>query len=165
MRVRGRGSWVVAVVVAATLAFAFVACNDDGKAEPTATPATEIPVGGSPTADATALQPGGAPEVSVDNVILACREQDAGQLRQFVTDDVNAEVSDADIAAMFGEGTDVRAVSTSTQTQTVNGVGEATAQVRLEVTHDGETETVDREWHLEREGDGVWRFTELPECF
>jgi hypothetical protein len=154
------------VLVVALATFAFVACDDDDGAEPTATPATEIPVAGSPTADATAPQPGGQPRVSVDNVILACREQDAAAVRQFITEDVRAEVTDEQIEEMFGGGTDVRAVSQSTETQTVNGVGTATVTVRLEVTHDdGETETIDREWQLEREGDGVWRFTALPECF
>lgn len=162
-RVAGRGLRVAAVVLSALAALAFVACDGDDGAEPTATlPSASA---GSPTAESTAPQPGGQPEVSVDNVILACREQDAEAVRQFIIEDVRSEITDEQIEEMFGGGADVRAVSQSTETQTVNGVGTATVSVRLEVTRDGGTETIDREWQLEREDDGVWRFTELPECF
>jgi len=118
---------------------------------------------GSPAA--TPAEPGGEPSVSVENVILACREKNGVQLRQFVGERIRSRVTDEEIEQLLGRGADVKLVSQSTEQHSEDGRSTATVSVRLEVERAGGTETVEREWQLEREGDGVWRFTELPECF
>jgi hypothetical protein len=96
--------------------------------------------------------------VTVVNVVQACREKDAERLRSFVA----TPVSEADAKALFARGTDVRLES-----QTLPEVqdGRATVVVRLEIHRDGDVESVDREWALQLDDDGIWRFTSLPDCF
>jgi hypothetical protein len=96
--------------------------------------------------------------VTVVNVVQACREKDADRLRSFIA----SPVSEAEVQALFALGTDVRLES---QTLPEVADGRATVSVRLEVHRDGQVESVEREWTLHLDGDGVWRFAALPDCF
>ena len=116
---------------------------------PTALPSTSTP---------EQVAPAGDPGVTVESAIQACREKDGDRLRSFVTD----AVSDDQLQALFGKGTDVRLAS---RTPATVEAGQATVSVRLDLRRGGELETVDRTWELERGSDGVWRFTTLPDCF
>ncbi len=122
-----------------------------GRATPTQALTRAMP---SPTSPSAA----GDPAVTVVNTILACREKDAALLRSFVA----GTVPEGAIQALFARGTDVLL---KRQAPAVIDDGKATVELRLEVHRDGEIETAERIWELERGADGVWRFTELPDCF
>lgn len=126
--------------------------NDSGR-DPASASLTSTPTS-APAGDL----PSGDPSVTVVNVVQACREKDSDRLRSFVA----GTVADADVLALFDRGTDVRLES---QTLPEIEGGRATVAVRLEVRRDGEVESVDRDWELQREDDGVWRLTSLPDCF
>ncbi|MGB2693735.1 MAG: hypothetical protein WBD55_00945 [Dehalococcoidia bacterium] len=100
----------------------------------------------------------GDPATTVENVIQACREKDGGRLRTFIANDV----SEADIQALFARGTDVRLVGRAPAAIEADA---AAVDVRLEITREGKTETVDDIWDLELGADGVWRLVGLPDCF
>ena len=141
-----------ALIVAAGVAV--FACGGGDSAR-RATPTIGIVATASPSPEALALS--GDPGVTVENIVLACREKDAERLRSFVV----APASDEEIAALFARGTDVILKSAMPKVQG----DRATADVRLEVHRGGETEMVERSWELERGADGVWRLTELPDCY
>lgn len=112
----------------------------------------------TPTSAPAGDLPSGDPSVTVVNVVQACREKDGDRLRSFVAGDVG----DADVEALFDRGSDVRLES---QTLPEIEGDRATVAVRLEVHRDGEIESVDRDWDLQRDNDGVWRLIALPDCF
>ena len=142
----------VALIVGSGLSiFACGGDDSDRRATPTMAGAATA----SPSPDAPA--PSGDPGVTVENVVLACREKDADRLRSFVA----PSVPDEEIRALFARGTDVILKSEMPEAQG----DRATVDVRLEVRRDGEVETVERSWELERGADGVWRFSELPDCY
>ena len=143
----------VATLAAAAL-FAAACATGTSISEPT----VEVQVAPSPTAAATRAGPAGDPGVTVANAVQACREKDAQRLLAFVSGDVSLP----EVEAMLARGTDVLL-----RAQSVPEIagGQATVQVRLEVRRTGETEFVDRSWDLVHDPDGVWRFTELPECY
>lgn len=156
MRAAGRPSLIAGLELIIGLALiASLACASGGVDErPTATVATiEVP-----TPTPRTLVPTGEVSVTVENAVRACREKNAELLRSFVLDAVSLE----EIQALFDRGTDVQLKS-----QTVPPVedGQATVDVLLEITREAGVESVGRSWELERGGDGVWRFTELPDCF
>ncbi len=132
----------------------FTACSG-GTARP-ATPTTQPTAAPTPTSDQ--IVPGGDPAVTVENVVLACREKDVRRLQSFVA----AAVSEEEVRALFALGTLERLAGRSPP---VIEDGRATVAVRLEVRRGGEPETVERTWELERGADGVWRLTALPDCF
>ena len=142
----------VALIVASGVSV--FACGG-GESDRRATPTVGIVATASPSPKA--LAPSGDPGVTVENVVLACREKDADRLRSFVA----APSSDEEIQALFARGTDVMLKSAMPQAQG----DRATVDVRLEVRREGEGETVERSWELERGADGGWRLTELPDCY
>lgn len=144
--------WLPWLIPLALLAFA--ACTGATPDElPTASPAATI----APAPTREAVVPAGEPGVTVEIAVLACREQDGELLRALTA----GPVTDEELQALFDRGTLLRLVS-----QTVpEAPGDGTSiTVRLEVSRDGATETVERDWALERSEDGVWRLTELPDC-
>ena len=132
----------------------FVACT--GSSGGPATPTAQPTVAPTPTTDQ--LVPAGDPAVTVENVVLACREKDVRRLQSFVA----VAVSEEEVLALFALGTLERLAGRSPP---VIEDGRATVAVRLEVRRGGEPETVERTWELERGVDGVWRLTALPDCF
>ena len=132
----------------------FTACTG-GTARP-ATPTAQATAAPTPTTDQ--IVPAGDPAVTVENVVLACREKDVRRLQSFVA----AAVSEEEVRALFALGTLERLAGRSPP---VIEDGRATVAVRLEVRRGGEPETVERTWELERGADGVWRLTALPDCF
>lgn len=156
MRAAGRPSLIAGLELIIGLALiASLACAGGGIDErPTATVATIE----DPTPTARSLVPTGEVSVTVVNAIRACREKNAELLRSFVLDAVSIE----EIQALFDRGTDVRLLS---QSVPVVEDGRATVDVVIEIIHEFGGEPVSRSWELERGVDGVWRFTELPDCF
>ena len=142
----------VALIVAAGVAV--FACGE-GERDRRATPTVGFVATASPSPELPA--PSGDPGVTVEHVVLACREKDAERLRSFVA----APASDEEIAALFARGTDVMLKSAMPEVQG----DRATVDVRLEVRRGGETEMVERSWELERGADGGWRLTKLPDCY
>ena len=154
VRVAGRGSRVAGLVLA-TLALALLpGCGGSEREAPTPTVAVTL----APSPSPEAVAPAGDPGVTVEHVILACREKNGDLLRTFLAD----PVPDEEIEALFARGTDVLLTG---RTPAVVQDGRATVEVRLEVRRGGEVEMVERRWRLERSADGVWRFTRLPDCF
>lgn len=100
----------------------------------------------------------GDPAAAVENAVLACREKDAERLRTFIA----VPVSDQAIQALFARGTDVRLAS---RTPALTDDGRASVDVRLEIHREGAVDNVQRTWQLARGADGIWRFTELPDCY
>ena len=143
-----------AALIVASAGLSFLACGGGDTDQP-ATPTVGVAATASPSPAALALS--GDPGVTVENVVLACREKDVERLRSFVA----TPVSDEDVLALFARGTDVILKSEMPEAQG----DRATVDVRLEVRRDGEIETVERLWELERGADGVWRLTELPDCY
>lgn len=133
----------------------FVACSAGSNGRP-ATPTVQPPTAPTPTTDQ--IVPAGDPAVTVENVVLACREKDVRRLQSFVA----AAVSEEEVRALFALGTLERLAGRS---EAIIEDGRATVDVRLEVRRGGEPETVERTWELERGVDGVWRLTALPDCF
>ncbi len=156
MHAAGRPSLVAGLELIIGLALiASLACAGGGVDErPTATVATIV----VPTPTPRSLVPTGEVSVTVVNAVRACREKNAELLRSFVL----AAVSIEEIEALFDRGTDVRLKS-----QTVPPVedGRVSVDVLLEITREAGVESVGHSWELERGADGVWRFTELPDCF
>ena len=136
------------------IAIVAAACGDgDGSSSgPTALPTA---IEGPAAPDVTTL---GDPGLTVRNAVLACREKDADLLRSFVT----ADVSLSDIVALFARGSDVQLL---VQSIPEPGGDTASVTVQLEIHRDGEVEDVERTWDLVRSDDGLWRLTELPDCF
>ena len=143
-------SW--ALVLVASLAL--IACGGGGSPEGTPTAAIEDAATHAPTG----IAPGGDPTVTVEQAILACREKNAGVLRSFV----GADVTDAEIEALFARGRDVRLL---VQAEPVLDDSTASVDVRLHIDRDAGFDEVDRSWQLVRGDDGVWRFTSLPDCY
>ena len=115
----------------------------------------------APTAASTPVitfAPSGDPGAVVEQLVLACKEKDAQLLRSFLA----ATVSDADIEALFARGDDVRLAQR--EPAEIDG-DRATVDVRLEIQRGGKIEAVDRTWRLARGAGGVWRFSELPDCY
>ena len=132
-----------------------VACGDgDGSpgGDPTALPTS---IEGPTAHDVTTL---GDPGLTVRNAVLACREKDADLLKSFVA----ADVSLSDIVALFARGSDVQLL---VQSIPEPGGDTASVTVQLEIHRDGDIDEVERTWDLVRGDDGLWRLTELPDCF
>jgi hypothetical protein len=138
------------------LAFVSLVACAGGSADGRPTPTVALTEPPAPTPDD--VLPAGDPGVTVANAVLACREKDGDRLGSFVA----GAVTEEEIQALFGRGSDVRLFS---QTVPHAEDGRATVTVRLSVRRDGETELVERTWELEQGADGVWRFTALPDCF
>jgi len=137
------------------LLLAGVSCGGGGSGAPppTATPAAAP----SPTAG---LPVTGDPGITVSNVVQACREKDADRLRSFVAGDVGL----SDIAALFARGSEV-VLKVQSLPDLAEGQDEVSIDVQLEIRRDGSTEDVARTWDLVLGDDGVWRLTELPDCY
>ena len=146
----------IAGLAALTLLLAAsLSCNsDDSAGDRAATTLLSTPTTSASPGDL----PSGDPSVTVVNVIQACREKDGDRLRSFVA----GTVADADVQALFARGADVRLESQTLPE--IQGARE-TVTVRLEVRRDGEVESVNRDWTLQRDADGVWRLITLPDCF
>ena len=145
-----------ALLLTGLLVAALALSCGDGAGGGSAT-ATVIPTPtGVPTVPPVVLA--GDPTLAVVNLIQACREKNIDSVRGFVA---NA-VPDRDIEALFARGTDLQLLS-----QTVPTSPDDTAEVtvRLRVFRNGETEEVERTWELERDEEGIWLFTELPDCY
>ena len=149
-------SFVAAGWLAAGLAVVLFAACTAGSSGGQATPTVQPTAAPTPTSDQIVLA--GDPAVTVENVVLACREKDVRRLQSFVA----AAVSEEEVLALFALGTLERLAGRSPP---VIEDGRATVAVRLEVRRGGEPETVERTWELERGADGVWRLTALPDCF
>jgi hypothetical protein len=140
----------VALLLVPAVAFA---CGDgDGADVPTPQPTFAV----SPTAPGVATL--GDPGLTVRNAVQACREKDAALLQSYVA----ADVPFSAIAELFARGSDVQLLS-----QTVpESAGDATTvTVRLRIRREAGSEEVERDWDLVRGDDGLWRLTELPDCF
>jgi hypothetical protein len=156
MRAARRKAWAAALLaLAGTVLVSSAACTKRGAEEATPTPAATVVEQPTPETTAPAV---GDPGVTVLNVVLACREKDGARLRSFVA----TPVSERELQALFGRGSDVRLLS---QTVPQAEDGRATVTVRLSVRGDGEEEIVERNWELEQGSDGVWRLTVLPDCY
>lgn len=140
---------VLAIALVATVAFG---CGGDSPAQPTV----------APTFVANPTQPRiaslGDPGLTVRNAVEACREKDADLLKTFVAGDVSL----TDIAALFARGSDVRLISQSIPEPSGDT---ASITVRLHIEREGASEEVARTWELVRSDDGLWRLTQLPDCF
>ena len=136
------------------IAIVAAACGDgDGSSsDPTALPTA---IEGPAAPDVTTL---GDPGLTVRNAVLACREKDADLLRSFVA----ADVSLSDIIALFARGSDVQLL---VQSIPEPGGNTASVTVLLEIHRAGDIDEVERTWDLVRGDDGLWRLTELPDCF
>jgi hypothetical protein len=137
----------------ALLLVVLAACGGGADARPTPTPpATPI---SEPTLPPQVL---GDPGVTVENVVQACQVKDAALLSSFLA----APVDPDEIEAMFARGTDVRlAVRRPAE---IEG-SLATVELTLEVHGAIDNGLIDRTWELEQGEDGVWRLTELPDCY
>jgi len=131
-----------------------VACRggDGSASDPTALPTS---IEGPTAHDVTTL---GDPGLTVRNAVLACREKDADLLKSFVA----ADVSLSDIVALFARGSDVVLRRQSIPEPTGDT---ASVTVQLEIHRVGDIDDVERTWDLVRSDDGLWRLTELPDCF
>jgi hypothetical protein len=146
---------LVALIVVA-VAFA-AACGGDGASEPaTPTPLPPTPV--PPTATVPAVVIAGDPGLSVTSLIQACRRKDAEDVRALVA----GEVPDAELQALFARGEDVQLLRQSVP----NEPGDrAQVTVLLRIQRSTGPEDVERTWELDRDDEGIWRFTELPDCY
>lgn len=143
-------AFAISLLVAAGLIVAACGGDGDSEAEPeivtsTALPATRPPDGAS------------GPGVAVTAIVQACREKSVAGMRSLVPD----AVTDAEIAGMFDEGSDVQLLSQSVPEDQNDRVE---IDVSLRVTSDAGEEIVQRTWELERD-EGVWQATALPHCF
>jgi hypothetical protein len=109
----------------------------------------------APSPTVTALS--GDAGVTIENVVLACREKDAAALRAFLA----APVPDEQIQALFALGRDVVLKG---QTPAITG-DQAAVTVELQIQRATGTERVQRTWQLVRGADGLWRLTALPDCY
>ena len=148
-------SWASPRLLVLTIALAALvtlACGGGSSAQPTV----------APTFVANATQPPiaslGDPGLTVANAVIACNEKDAGVLKTFVAGDVSLR----DIAALFARG---RAVRLRSQTIPEPGGNSASITVGLHIERDASSEDVERTWDLVRGADGLWRLTQLPDCF
>ena len=130
-----------------------LACGGDDEAD-IPTPAPTVLV--SPTAPGVATL--GDPGLTVRNVVQACREKDAALLQSYVA----ANVPFSAIAELFARGSDVQLLS---QTVPESAENATTVPVRLRIRREDGSEEVERDWNLVRGDDGLWRLTELPDCF
>ena len=117
--------------------------------------------------DAAAIVTGGARGIGSGVALALAREgahvviADLPSARADM-EETRALVEAEGVQALFARATDVRLESRTPAD--IEG-DRATVDVRLEVRRDGEVETVERSWELERSADGVWRFSELPDCY
>jgi hypothetical protein len=141
-RVAGRGAIVVTAVL-------LVACSG-GRTTPTATLEATV----APTATSVLSSD---LELTIENVVLACREKDSALLRTFLA----TAVPDEQVQALFALGRDVVLKG---QTPAITG-DQASVTVDLEVQRTTGSERVQRTWQLVRGADGLWRLTALPDCY
>ena len=137
-------------VCAAVLALG--ACDGGGTASIVTPGATS-----TPAATPTPTPVLGEPKTIVETAVTACRRKDGELLASLVS----GGVSDAELAALFARGSDVRLRSFTFPLEEGSTV---TVAVGLLIQRTGGAEEVERMWELEQQGD-VWRFTSLPDCF
>ena len=137
-------------VCAAVLALG--ACDGGGTASIVTPGATS-----TPAATPTPTPVLGEPKTIVETAVTACRRKDGELLASLVS----GGVSDAELAALFARGSDVRLRSFTFPQEEGTVV---TVAVGLLIQRNGGAEEVERMWELEQIGD-VWRFTSLPDCF
>ena len=118
---------------------------------------TAVPVE-TPTAGASGLLPLGSPGATIDAVVQACREKDVERLKGFVA----GQVLDAQVRELFARGSDVQLGSYSWASPEER---KAVATVGLVIHRESSEERVRREWELTQGDDGVWRLSELPDCY
>ena len=145
----GRGSRVVGRGCIAVTALLFVACGSTAHA-----PAATAPV---PTPSPTPVLLSSDVGVTIENVVLACREKDAPRLSALLA----TPPPESEIEALFALGRDVVLKG---QTPSVTG-DEASVAVELEVQRAAGSERVRRTWLMVRGADGFWRLTALPDCY
>lgn len=133
------------LVAAVGLLVGLAACDTTDPDSDTATPAAA-------TADEDAVLD------TVDDVVIACQDQDRDRLRNALAEDAQDRIRDRD--RLFAEDATIEVIS---RTVEVDG-DTATVTVVLEVTRDGEATEVERVWVLERTDDGTWLLTDVPDC-
>jgi hypothetical protein len=133
------------------IALVLAACGGAAHA-PTSTAEIVTPL---PSPTVTVLS--GDAVVTIENVVLACREKDATLLRTFLA----TPVPDEQVQALFALGRDVVLKG---QTPAITG-DQASVTVELEIQRATGTERVQRTWQLVRGADGLWRLTALPDCY
>ncbi len=139
------------VAIPIVAALLVIGCASTAHA-PTST-VTIITPAASPTTAVLSADPG----VTVENIVLACRDKNAAALSTLIY----AEVSHKQIDALFALGRDVVLKS---QTSTVTG-DQASITIDLEIHRSAGTERAQRTWNLVRGADGFWRLTALPDCY
>lgn len=146
---------LVALIVAAVALAA--ACGGDGASAPaTPTPLPPTPV--RPTATVPAIVIAGDPGLSVTSLIQACRTKDAEDVRALVA----GEAPDAELQALFARGEDVQLLRQSVPNE-LDDQAEVTVLLRIQRSTGVEDE--ERTWELKRTDEGIWLFTELPDCY
>lgn len=174
----------MAGILVASLVLVLAACGGDNS-EPTTTPAagvaptvtTLVSTATSPGAVATtppaATSQAGSTPVASDTAAIeattlqifdAIRQHDRDRLHDITGDHLRENLREQDmdhLASCIPEGTTISVVD-----QKVEVAGDtATVTITLELTTaDGTKTTVDRTWSFEKDADGVWRLSELPEC-
>jgi hypothetical protein len=149
----GRARLRRALLVTAAVVLLTAAC-DGGASDSRPSPTTSI---ANPTPIVT-FAPSGDPGAVVEQLVLACREKDVRLVRSFLV----TPVSEAEIEALFALGDDV--VLRLRAPAEFDG-DRASVDVRLEIRRGGQIDTVERTWRLARGDDGIWRFTDLPDCY
>ena len=149
---RPRAAALAAAFVVFGAIFASSACDGGGTAS-IATPSATS----APAATPTPTPVLGEPKTIVEIAVTACRRKDGELLASLVS----GSVSDAELEALFGRGSDVQ-LRSFTFPQEEGTVVSVT--VGLLIQREGGADEVERVWVLEQTGD-VWRFTSLPDCF
>ncbi|MEX0785127.1 MAG: hypothetical protein WD939_00675 [Dehalococcoidia bacterium] len=139
--------------MALTLAAACGGAGAGGAATPTAPPPTP-----APTATVPQVIVAGDPGLSVTSLIQACRSKDAEEVRALLS----VEAPDGELQALFARGDDVQLLRQSVPNE-LDGQVEVTVLLRIQ--RDSGIEDEERTWELERTEEGIWLFTELPDCY
>lgn len=156
--------FAIAAALTAVALMAGAACGDDDDDTTTDTPAATSPAEASPTATASATgDDAAAVGEAADEVLSAIRDQDRDRIHDLTGDQLRQRIQDQDfdqLATCLPDGASIEMLSRTVETDGDS----ATVTVTLQVTDDSGTSQVERVWEFERQDDGTWALTELPDC-
>lgn len=158
----------IAAAIIIPLALTAAACDGDEEGTSARSPEAEaaegtVEPGETLAADVAAAEDTAAVEVAVDDVFLVIQQRDQDRLRDFTGDKLQDRIQDQDlqqVATCIPDGTTVDLVSR----EVVVSGDTATATATFKITQDGETTDVQKVWEFQRQDDGTWALSALPEC-